>query len=139
FKESAHRKVDHRYSSPMPGGDEKSVAELTDADVDDLNITRFGWRTFDRAWAVVDARFGDRLRNPLWQTVSDHQIFLTSLMAVPLGRGPAMQSTIYLPDCHIVRGSYGGRDIFPLYRNAAATEPNVTAGLLEKLGESYGA
>jgi hypothetical protein len=138
FKESAHRKINKRYASEMPGGGAKPVDALVEADVDDLNITRFGWRSYHRAWAIVDARFGDRLRKPLWETISEKQIFLTSLTAVPLGEGPAIQSTIFLPDCHIVRGSYGGRDVFPLYRDAAGTEPNVTAGLLAVLGQEYG-
>lgn len=138
FKESAHRKINKRYASGMPGGGEKPIESLTNEDVASLNIARFGFRSFDRAWGLIDARFGDRLRQPLWDTISEKQIFLTALSAVPLADGPAMQSTIYLPDCHIVRGSYGGRDIFPLYRDAAGTEPNVTAGLLDALGAEYG-
>ncbi len=138
FKESAHRKINKRYASEMPGGGAKPVDALVEADVDSLNITQFGWRTYDRAWAIVDARFGDRLRKPLWETISDKQIFLTSLTAVPLGAGPAMQSTVFLPDCHIVRGSYGGRDVFPLYRDASGTDANVTAGLLAALSKEHG-
>jgi hypothetical protein len=138
FRESAHRKINKKYSSVLPGGGEKPIEALTVADIAKLNVTRFGWRSFDRAWALVDTRFGDRLRQPVWATISDRQIFLTSLMAAPPALGPVMQSTIYLPDCHIVRGSCGGRDIFPLYRNAAATEPNVTGGLLDVVGKEFG-
>lgn len=138
FKESAHRKINKRYASGLPGGGDKPVESLTESDIQDLTITRFGWRSFDRAWALVDARFGDRLRQPLWETLSERQVFFTSLMAVPLANGPAMQSTVFLPDCHIVRGSYGGRDIFPLYRDAAGTEPNITGSLLDALGQVYG-
>lgn len=139
FKESAHRKINKRYASSIPGGNEKPVEALTIDDVAQLNVVRFGRRSFDRCWAIIDARFGDRLRQPLWETISDKQIFFTSLMAVPLAEGPAMQSTIYLPDCHIVRGSYGGRDIFPLYRDTAGAEPNVSSGLLDTLGKVFGA
>lgn len=139
FKESAHRKIGKRYASDMPGGGEKPIDGLTEEDIANLNIERFGFRSFDRAWAIIDTRFGDRLRQPLWDTISEKQVFLTSLSAVPLANGSAMQSTIYLPDCHIVRGSYGVRDIFSLYRDAKGTEPNVTAGLLDALGKEYGA
>lgn len=45
----------------------------------------------------------------------------------------------HLPDLHHFRGSFGGKDVIPLYRDAAGTEPNVTAGLLDALGEEYGA
>jgi hypothetical protein len=33
----------------------------------------------------------------------------------------------------------GGKDVIPLYRDAAATEPNITHGLLDLLGETYSA
>jgi hypothetical protein len=48
-------------------------------------------------------------------------------------------ATSYILDLHHFRGSFGGKDVIPLYRDAAGTEPNVTAGLLDKLGEKYGA
>jgi hypothetical protein len=39
---------------------------------------------------------------------------------------------------HYFRGSFGGKDIIPLWRDAAATLPNMTAGLAELLGRRYG-
>ena len=44
-----------------------------------------------------------------------------------------------VPDCHHFRGSFGGKDVIPLFRDAEATQPNVTGGLLEKIGEVHGA
>ncbi len=38
-----------------------------------------------------------------------------------------------VPDLHQFRGSFGGKDAIPLWRDAAATQPNVTAGLLDRL------
>ncbi len=75
----------------------------------------------------------------LWQTSSAKQIYLTSLGSLSLGLGPAVVMTNYIPDQHHFRGSYGGKDVVPLYRDAAATEPNITHGVLDLLGESYGA
>jgi hypothetical protein len=47
--------------------------------------------------------------------------------------------TPYVPDIHHFRGSFGGKDAIPLWRNADATDPNVTDGLLDLLGSTYGA
>ena len=43
-----------------------------------------------------------------------------------------------VPDLHYFVGSYGGKDVIPLYRDAEAAQPNVTGGLLPLLGERYG-
>ncbi|MCH8075365.1 MAG: DNA methyltransferase, partial [SAR324 cluster bacterium] len=55
-----------------------------------------------------------------------------------LGIGPALTATIFIPDRHHFRGSYSGKDIIPLWRDAEATEPNLTAGLVDKMEEAYG-
>jgi hypothetical protein len=39
---------------------------------------------------------------------------------------------------HHFRGSFGGAHVIPLWRDAAATERNVTAGVLEVLAQGYG-
>jgi hypothetical protein len=43
-----------------------------------------------------------------------------------------------VPDKHYFRGSFGGKDIIPLWRDAEATQPNMTAGLARLLGGRYG-
>lgn len=43
-----------------------------------------------------------------------------------------------VPDKHHYVGSFGGKDVIPLYRDAAAAEPNVTVGLLELLADRLG-
>ena len=52
--------------------------------------------------------------------------------------GPAATVVHVVPDRHHFRGSFGGKDVIPLYRDADAVQPNVTAGLLEILSEVYG-
>ena len=44
----------------------------------------------------------------------------------------------HIPDRHHFRGSFGGKDVVPLWRDAAATEPNVTGGLLDLLTRELG-
>lgn len=49
-----------------------------------------------------------------------------------------MSATSLLPDLHHFRGSFGGKDVIPLYRDAEGKQPNVTNGVLEVLGKQYG-
>lgn len=101
-------------------------------------VTRFIFRVFDRRWLIADGRLIDRPSPSLWLVKGRDQIYFTSLLTNPLGKGPAAITTSEVPDLHHFRGSFGGKDIIPLWRDAAATEPNVTTGLLELLGETYG-
>jgi hypothetical protein len=100
-------------------------------------IVRYGYRSFDRAWAIADGRVCSRPRPPLWQTWSERQVYLTSLLTTPLGRGPALVATAYVPDRHHF-SSRGGKDIIPLFRDREGREPNLTRGLLKLLEEAYG-
>ncbi len=79
-----------------------------------------------------------RPRPELWRAYSPNQIYLTSLLTGILGEGPGAMVSGYVPDKHHFRGSFGGRDVIPLWRDAAATQPNVTGGLLETLSGEYG-
>jgi hypothetical protein len=42
-----------------------------------------------------------------------------------------------IPDKHAFRGSYGGKNVFPLYRSADASQLNILPGLLELLSSTY--
>lgn len=79
------------------------------------------------------------MRPELWRAHSKQQIYLTSLLTEVLGEGPAATVSAEIPDLHHFRGSFGGKHIIPLWRNAEATQPNVTHGLLDILGKIYGA
>lgn len=74
----------------------------------------------------------------LWDLASDAQLFLFTMSTKVLGVGAGIGVGTAVPDKDVFCGR-GGKDVIPLYRDAAGTEPNVTAGLLEKLGECYGA
>jgi hypothetical protein len=52
--------------------------------------------------------------------------------------GPLVTCSANLPDQHFFRGSFGGKDVIPLYRDAKGTMPNVTAGLLDLLENAVG-
>ena len=132
FKESRDRKTTWRPANKsLP-----SVYELPSTTATP-NISRYAFRSFDRQFGIFDPRFGDYLR-PELQDALGAQCFFTTLLTTPLGFGPAATVCSELPDLHHFRGSFGGKDVIPLYRDAAGTEPNVTAGLLDALGAAYG-
>jgi hypothetical protein len=100
-------------------------------------IVRYAYRSFDRQWVFEDKRLAKTESPSLWQSRSKEQIFLTSLPTSPLGVGPAVVATVDVPDFHHFRNR-GGKDVMPLYRDPEATQPNLPAGLLDRLGEVYG-
>ena len=53
-------------------------------------------------------------------------------------RVPQRRRLAAIPDLHHFSGR-GAKDVIPLYRDADATEPNVTGGLLARVGEAHGA
>ena len=62
---------------------------------------------------------------------------MTSLLTEVLGNGPAAIATSSVPDLHHFCGR-GAKDVIPLYRDTEAAEPNVTNGLLGRIGETHG-
>jgi hypothetical protein len=98
---------------------------------------RYGFRSFDRQWIIPDYRLLNQPNPTIWNNHSNRQVYLTALMAHSPSSGPAITFTGLIPDLHHYKGSFGGR-AFPLWANAAATEPNVNPALLVRLSEVYG-
>lgn len=63
---------------------------------------------------------------------------MTSLLTGLLGGGPAAIVSALVPDLHHFRGSFGAKDVVPLWRDTNAEEPNVTEGLLEQYAATVG-
>jgi hypothetical protein len=116
------------------------LPKLSETQVGDESqpIVRYGFRSFDRQWAFEDPRLTNLERPSLWQTRSDRQLYLSSLLTGQIAEGPALTVSSSVPDLHYFRGSFGGKDIIPLWRDAAATQPNITAGLVRLLGQRFG-
>lgn len=101
-------------------------------------VIRYGFRSFDRQWTFDDPRLAALERPSLWRSLSDRQIFLCSLLTGKIAEGPALTASAEVPDLHFFRGNYGGKDIIPIWRDAAATKPNMTHGLAALLGKVLG-
>lgn len=101
-------------------------------------IRRYGFRSFDRQFAFDDPRLAKTESPSLWQTQSPDQVFLMTPSAIGLGPGPGMTAFAYVPDLNAFRGSYGGSDVIPLYRDAEGSSPNITARLASTLATLLG-
>ncbi len=98
------------------------------------SIVRYGYRSFDRQWAFDDPRVAALERPALWQSLSAVQLFLAGMLTDKTGVGPALSVSTAVPDLHYFCGR-GGKDIIPLYRDAAGQQPNVAKGLLAFLAK----
>lgn len=130
------RKVTDRALSLRPPRQRlKAIRELSQT-APCPEARRFGFRSFDRQYLIADGRMIDRPCPDLWESICAEQIWLSSLLNHPLGTGPALTAFADLPDKHAFRGSYGGKNVFPLYLDAA--RGNLLPGLSELLGKTYG-
>jgi len=100
-------------------------------------IARYGYRSFDRQWAFCDPRMAKTESPSLWQSASSRQVFLTSILTTVISAGPALTMSSEVPDLHYFNGR-GGKDVIPLWRDAAATKPNMTSGLARVLAKTLG-
>jgi len=116
----------HEYRAEAVGSDRKGA----------IAPVRYGFRSFDRQWIIPDNRLLNRPNPTLWSSHSPQQVLITALEQVEPRNGPAIALTCLIPDLDHYNGR-GGR-VYPLWRNAAATQPNVRPALLSFLADVYG-
>lgn len=122
---------------PLVGSSQPAVARTKHGTAPEA-IRSYGYRSFDRQQCIADARVADFARPSLWRTESNKQVFFTTLTSTKLGSGPVITATPYVPDLDHFRGSYGAKNVMPLWRDANASQANIPAGLLEVLTEQLG-
>jgi len=137
FHLTRDRSIAKGYSDPISGKKLNSLTTLEHTEASPEPI-HYAYRSFDRKWALLDVRLCDFPRPNLLKAHSDRQVYLISLLTEILGEGPAAVATGLIPDLHYFRGSFGGAHVIPLWRDAEATEPNVTAGVREAMAQAYG-
>ncbi len=114
----------------------RSIAVANDFDPV-IEPDRYGFRSFDRQWIIPDVRLINQPNPTIWKTHSTRQVYLTALVRSSPTSGPALTFSASIPDLDHYKGSFGGR-AFPLWANAAATEPNIRPAVLTWLSEIYG-
>ena len=134
LKYFAPSKTGRSITTKVPG-----MTKLVDLKPGDAHqpIVRFGMRSFDRQWTFEDPRLAKTESPSLWASLSSKQVFLTTMNTTSLGGGPAATLTTAVPDKHHFRGSYGGKDVVPLYRDAKGT-PNADPAALKAISEKLG-
>lgn len=136
MKESRDRKATKAYESVLGDRRLPSIATLP-SDADSVPPARYGYRSFDRRWILPDARIADYLRPSLWRAHSTRQVYMVSLLTKAIGKGPAATVSAEVPEIDYFCAR-GAKDVIPLWRDSSALEPNITTGLLPRLGESFG-
>lgn len=101
-------------------------------------VVRYGFRSFDRQWTFEDPRLAKTESPALWATVSPKQVYLVSLTHATMSEGPSITVTECVPDKHYFKGSAGGKNAIPLYRDKLGTIPNITSGFPKFLGGRLG-
>lgn len=102
-----------------------------------IEPVRFGFRSFDRQWIIPDNRLLLSARPNLWDVQTARQVHLISLERRAPEGGPSITFSGLLPDMNFYKGSSGGR-VFPLWLDAAASQPNIKPALLKHLAKVYG-
>jgi hypothetical protein len=95
-----------------------------------VSIIRCSFRTLDRQYLIADSRVIDRPRPELWDVHSKKQVFFASMEAHPIGVGPAISISGYIPDNDYFKGNSSGW-IYPVFRDKRATVWNLLPGLIE--------
>jgi hypothetical protein len=121
--------------SQLSGGT-ASTTKLINETAPLARTKRYAFRTLDRQWVIPDARLINQPNPTLWDFWSDRQVHLTALAASSPSSGPALSFCSLIPDLDHYHGR-GGRT-FPLWRDAAATAPNVKPELMAHLSMAYG-
>lgn len=135
FRGTGDREIDGVYQVALtPAASSTPIVKLS-KNAPTPPIIRYAYRSFDRQFLIADNRLISRPRPPLWQAHGERQIYLTSLLTKPLGKGPAATSCAMIPD----RDNFsarGAKDTIPFYRDKDAQYANITPGLLDRLKET---
>jgi hypothetical protein len=135
FREADH-KVNRKYKDIFDP--KKKLPPIMSLSVETPcpQIRRYGFRSFDRQFAIVDGRLADRPRAVLWRIWSPNQLYMTSLLTATLGHGPSAMVTNDVPDLHHFCNR-GAKDVIPLWRDAEARQANIVPGLVQFLQEAF--
>ena len=102
FKETRDRQIDSKVRDVF-GNPVETLAQCTPQSSTPL-IMKYGYRFLDRQYAYIDNRLGDYIRPPIIQVHSKQNLYLVSMNSMSPDSGPAIITTKYLPDLHIMWG-----------------------------------
>jgi hypothetical protein len=94
-----------------------------------FHIVPYAYRSFDRQYLILDTRVIDYPRPDLWAADGPRQVFISEPHTNVIDDGPALTFSAAVPDTGCFQGHHAGR-VLPLYRDPAASTPNIAPGLL---------
>ena len=133
FGETSDRQINASYHVPLTARTSSTPIGELPTNAPTPPVEPYAFRMLDRQRILADGRLISRPRLKLWNVHSDKQVYVTTLLNHPLGRGAALATCADIPDMHHFRGSYGAKEVFPLYRDAAGRHANITPELLTTL------
>ena len=133
LKSTRDRNVNSEVAGLFDSSRLRKISAISTADKPE-RLTRYCYRAFDRQWVLLDARVGDYFRPDLIYSYSSAQVYFCQLQSHPLAHGPGIIAAAHIPDRHIFRGSYSGKDIIPFFRDGECRNVNITYNLLNSLG-----
>jgi hypothetical protein len=97
----------------------------------------YGFRSFDRQWAIPDSRLINQPNPKLWENYGPKQVYLTAQMDRAPSNGPGATLCSIIPDLHHYAGR-GGR-VFALWEDAGGKNGNVTYAAMKAMTKQHGA
>lgn len=135
FHEDRDRVLRKIVKVPLGGNQLRNWTVATDVG-EVVRPIPFAFRSLDRQWIIPDHRLLSQARASMWAAASNDQIHLTAPEDQPPEVGPACSFTELIPDGHHFAGR-GGR-VFALWRDAAATQPNLSPAFLTAMEIALG-
>ena len=132
--EPGDKHVRKSISQGLAGHEDRLLAVIDDKK-EAITPVRYCFRSLDRQWIIPDARLINQPNPTLWNWYSAREIFLTAPEDRTPTNGPTLTFAGLIPDLHHYNGR-GGR-AYPLWRDAAAKEPNVRPELLALLAKTH--
>ncbi len=136
FKETSDRKIDKSYDVALTENNDPTPIARLPRSSPTPEVLKYAYRSFDRQCIIADGRLISRPRPDLWRAQGARQLYVTSLLSLAIGTGPALTACSAIPDLDHFSGR-GAKNIIPLYRTADTSQPNILPGLFELLGTVY--
>ena len=136
FRRTGDREIHSSYDVALTGSSDSTPIARLPRSAPIPEVQRYAYRSLDRHSIIADGRLMSRPRPDLWHAHGKQQLYVTSLLSLALGAGPALTACAALPDLDHFSGR-GAKNIIPLYRTTDASQANILPGLLEMLGAAY--
>ena len=136
FRETGDRRINKSYDVALTKNNDPTPIARLPRSAPTPEVLKYAYRSFDRQCIIADGRLMSRPRPDIWRVQGEQQLYVTSLLSLTLGAGPALTACSAIPDLDHFSGR-GAKNIIPLYRTPDTSQVNILPGLLEALSVAY--